>query len=265
MYTYQNGTSNEQSNQAPVGLNMLFRSLMMTNINFSLNPSFANFKHKIPVIVAIAAALLCSSPNAIAGDQEASAKIPDNGFYASFGISVGFENSVPVRVPSNSPYSNESFESKQTVAPNVAIGKSFSGAWRAEVEYVGYFADTALKATYGDVNYKNGGYMIDTNAFFFNIFKDFPTNTKFTSYIGLGIGPAFTRYSTPAVGSESGTSFAGQGKVGISYSASPKTDVYVGYRILGLTGGTKLGFWSDKPTTESSFQQSLDAGIRYKF
>ena len=265
MYTCQNGTSNEQSNQAPVGLNMLFRSLMMTNINFSLNPSFANFKHKIPVIVAIAAALLCSSPNAEAGDQEASAKIPDNRFYASFGVSVGFENSVPVRVPSNSPYSNESFESKQSVAPNVAIGKSFSGAWRAEVEYVGYFADTALKATYADVNYKKGGYMIDTNAFFFNIFKDFPTNTKFTPYIGLGIGPAFTRYSTPAVGSESGTSFAGQGKVGISYSASPKTDIYVGYRILGLTGGTKLGFWSDKPTTESSFQQSLDAGIRYKF
>jgi len=237
----------------------------MTNINFSLNSSFANFKHKIPVIVAIAAALLCSSPNAEAGDQKPSAKIPDNRFYASFGISVGFENSVPVRVPSNSPYSNESFESKQSVAPNVAIGKSFSGAWRAEVEYVGYFADTALKATYGDVNYKKGGYMIDTNAFFFNIFKDFPTNTKFTPYIGLGIGPAFTRYSTPAVGSESGTSFAGQGKVGISYSASPKTDIYVGYRILGLTGGTKLGFWSDKPTTESSFQQSLDAGIRYKF
>ena len=237
----------------------------MTNINFSLNSSFANFKHKIPVIVAIAAALLCSSPNAEAGDQETSAKIPDNRFYASFGISVGFENSVPVRVSSNSPYSNESFESKQSVAPNVAIGKSFSGAWRAEVEYVGYFADTALKATYADVNYKKGGYMIDTNAFFFNIFKDFPTNTKFTPYIGLGIGPAFTRYSTPAVGSESGTSFAGQGKVGISYSASPKTDIYVGYRILGLTGGTKLGFWSDKPTTESSFQQSLDAGIRYKF
>ena len=134
-----------------------------------------------------------------------------------------------------------------------------------EVEYVGYFADTELKATFGGVDYKNGGYMIDTNAFFFNIFKDFPTSTKFTPYLGIGIGPAFTRYSTPAVGSESGTLLAGQGKAGISYSASPKTDIYIGYRILGLTGGTKLGFWSDKPTTESSFQQSLDAGIRYKF
>ena len=215
--------------------------------------------------IAIAAALLCSSPHAEAGDVEPAAKNTDNGFYASFGVSIGFENSVPVRVPSNSPYSNESFESKQTVAPNVAIGKSFSGAWRAEVEYVGYFADTALKATFGGVDYIKGGYMIDTNAFFFNIFKDFPTSTKFTPYLGLGIGPAFTRYSTPAVGSESGTSFAGQGKAGISYSASPKTDIYIGYRILGLTGGTKLGFWSDKPTTESSSQQSLDAGIRYKF
>ena len=215
--------------------------------------------------LAIAASLLCSSPHAEAGDVEPAAKNTDNGFYASFGVSIGFENSVPVRVPSNSAYSNESFESKQTVAPNVAIGKSFSGAWRAEVEYVGYFADTALKATFGGVDYTKGGYMIDTNAFFFNIFKDFPTSTKFTPYLGLGIGPAFTRYSTPAVGSESGTSFAGQGKAGISYSASPKTDIYIGYRILGLTGGTKLGFWSDKPTTESSFQQSLDAGIRYRF
>ena len=237
----------------------------MKNFIVLVLSNLVKLKHKIPAIVAFSAALLCYIPNAEAGGQEPSAKTSDNGFYASFGVSVGLENSVPIRVPSNSPYSNESFESKQTVAPNVAIGKSFSGAWRAEVEYVGYFADTALKATYGGVNYKNGGYMIDTNAFFFNIFKDFPTSTKFTPYLGIGIGPAFTRYSTPAVGSESGTSFAGQGKAGISYSASPKTDIYIGYRILGLTGGTKLGFWSDKPTTESSFQQSLDAGIRYKF
>lgn len=262
MCIYLNGTQNRQTDQSLV---RLFFMPAMRNINVSIYVCDANFKHKATAIIAIAVALMCSTPHAEAADQEPAAITLDNRFYASFGVSIGFENSVPVRVPSNSPYSNESFESKQTVAPNVAIGKSFSGAWRAEVEYVGYFADTALKATYGDVNYKNGGYMIDTSAFFFNIFKDFPTSTKFTPYLGLEIGPAFTRYSTPAVGSESGTSFAGQGKAGISYSASPKTDIFVSYQILGLTGGTKLGFWSDKPTTEGSFQQSLDAGIRYKF
>ena len=45
--------------------------------------------------IAIAAVLLCSSPHADAGDQEPTAKNTDNGFYASFGVSIGFENSVP--------------------------------------------------------------------------------------------------------------------------------------------------------------------------
>ena len=77
--------------------------------------------------IAIAAALLCSSPHARAGDVEPAAKNTDNGFYASFGVSIGLENSVPVRVPSNSPYSNESFESKQTVALMLLLVKAFQG------------------------------------------------------------------------------------------------------------------------------------------
>ena len=96
------------------------------------------------------------------------------------------------------------------------------------------------------------------------IIKDIPTNSKITPYIGGGVGFASSRYSVPE-GSQTATTFAGQAKVGISYAASPNTDIYFGYRLLSIAGGTSLDFWSDKPTTKTRIQHSLDLGVRYRF
>ena len=69
------------------------------------------------------------------------AKPAATGFCTCVGISVGIEGSVPINEPSDSAFANESFKTDPTIAPNLAIGYSFPGAWREELEYVSYFAD----------------------------------------------------------------------------------------------------------------------------
>jgi len=44
------------------------------------------------------------------------------------------------RYPPTSPSSNESFQTSTVLAPNLAVGYSFAGAWRAEAEYVGFLS-----------------------------------------------------------------------------------------------------------------------------
>jgi opacity protein-like surface antigen len=208
--------------------------------------------------------LFTTTHHANAEEQKPVAKPAATGFYTSVGISVGIEGSVPINDPSNSAFSNESFQTDPTIAPNAAIGYSFPGAWRAELEYVGFFADSTNKFTLGGIDYSVGGGKVDTNAAQINIIKDIPTNSKITPYIGGGVGFASSRYSVPE-GSQTGTTFAGQAKVGISYTANPNTDIYFGYRLLSIAGGTSLDFWSDKPTTKTRIQHSLDLGVRYRF
>ena len=219
----------------------------------------------ILIKLGLASALLFTTTlHANAEEQKPVAKPAATGFYTSVGISVGIEGSVPINDPSNSAFSNESFQTDPTIAPNVAIGYSFPGAWRAELEYVGYFAESSNKFTLGGIDYSVGGGKVDTNAVQINILKDIPTNSKITPYIGGGVGFASSRYSVPE-GSQTGTTFAGQAKVGISYAASPNTDIYFGYRLLSIAGGTSLDFWSDNPTTKTRIQHSLDLGVRYRF
>lgn len=210
------------------------------------------------------ALLFTTTPHANAEEQKPVTKPDSTGFYTSVGISVGIEGSVPINDPTNSAFSNESFQTDPTIAPNAAIGYSFPGAWRAELEYVGFFADSTNKFTLDGIDYSVGGGKVDTNAVQINIIKDIPTNSKITPYIGGGVGFASSRYSVPE-GSQTGTTFAGQAKVGISYAASPNTDIYFGYRLLSIAGGTSLDFWSDNPTTKTRIQHSLDLGVRYRF
>jgi hypothetical protein len=130
-------------------------------------------------------------------------------FYESLGISVGLEGSVPINAPSNSACSNESFQTDPTIAPNVAISNSFPGVWRAELEYLGYFAYAANKFILGGIDYSVSGGKVDTNAVQINKIKYIPTHSKITPYIDGGVGLASSRYRVPE-GPQLGTTFAGK-------------------------------------------------------
>ena len=100
-----------------------------------------------------------------------------------------------------------------------------------------------------------------------NVIKDIKKNSKFTPYIGGGLGIAFSQYNVMNgvhKGSASGTTIAGQGKAGISYELSKDTSFYLGYRIVWINGGNTIDVWSDNPKTGDHLQQSVDAGIRIR-
>lgn len=68
------------------------------------------------------ALLFTTTPHARTEEQKPVAKPAATGFYKSVGISVGTAGSVPINDPSNSAFSNESFQAHPAITPNVAIG-----------------------------------------------------------------------------------------------------------------------------------------------
>jgi opacity protein-like surface antigen len=185
------------------------------------------------------------------------------GFYAALGLSVGFGTRAPIVDSSDSSFSNEYWTTSTTLGPNVGVGYGFGQGWRAELEYLGYYPQATNHYTRNGRAAQVSGNQVATNAVQLNLLKDIATGSKFTPYIGGGVGFASSQYNVQE-GSVSGTDFAGQGKVGVSYAISKTTSAYLGYRIMGIGGGTRLTFWSDQPRTGSRLQQGLDAGIRIK-
>ncbi len=147
--------------------------------------------------------------------------------------------------------------------PNLALGYGFGQGWRVEAEYIGYYSPASNFFTLNGQASQVNGNQIATNAIQFNVLKDIRTGSSFSPYIGGGVGFASSQYNVQE-GSVTGTTFAGQGKVGVSYAINKATSAYVGYRIMGIGGNTTLSFLGDKPTTGSRLQQGLDAGIRIK-
>ena len=195
--------------------------------------------------------------------------VDNRGFYTSLGLSIGLTSNVPLESTNNSaPWiSDESYQINKTIGPNIATGYIFPGAWRLKGKYLGLYPTATNKFKILGRKTWNDGDQVATNLVQLNVIKDIKTNSKFTPYIGGGLGFAFSQYNVmngAHKGSASGTTFAGQGKAGISYELSKDTSFYLGYRIVWINGGNTIDVWSDKPKTEDHLQQSVDAGIRIR-
>jgi opacity protein-like surface antigen len=228
------------------------------------------------VLAGTAVLALLTIPFAAAGSKEPKvaetnrASKPESpaktGFYGALGIGVGLNSTIPLNNGTGSPYTDETFKTQTNVGPNVALGYAFPGAWRAEAEYLGLFTDfndNFLLSGVGRESVPN--LRTNANIFQFNLVKDIPTRSKFTPYVGLGVGFASIGFSDSIAGSTTGTTFAGQGKLGISYKISRNTSAYLGYRILGIGGGTSIDYYFDNPTTKTNIQQAMDLGFRFMF
>ena len=101
----------------------------------------STYRANILIKLGLASTSHFTTRNHANADKKPVAKPAATGFYTSVGISVGIGGSVPINEPSDSAFSNESFQTDPTIAPQCGIGSSFPGAWREELEYVGYFAD----------------------------------------------------------------------------------------------------------------------------
>ena len=99
-------------------------------------------------------------------------------------------------------------------------------AIRAEIEYT--------KTGEGEVKSIEGvKFKPSAEAYMFNMYYDFNLDSKFTPYIGAGIGTAKTKYKLKEDGyseSFSDRQFAWQAGVGIAYAATDHVSVDFGYR-----------------------------------
>ncbi len=143
---------------------------------------------------------------------------------------------------------------------------------RTEIEY-------ALRSdwTGNDTLHVTGGWIdvdtkVNVQTLLFNVYYDFRNSTKFTPYVGAGIGLAFSQSyattdaflsnGTPVVhysGSGYSTNFAWQVGAGVSYAISDNVSADLGYRYLGLN------FDNDDISSSHSGAHEFSLGLRITF
>jgi opacity protein-like surface antigen len=93
-----------------------------------------------------------------------------------------------------------------------------------------------------------------------NLYRDFPTDSVYIPYVGLGVG--MTNVTANRLHPASSTAvFAYQVKAGVSQSIDPRADLFLQYRYTGTTTigelqGVKLGILES---------HNVEAGLRFGF
>lgn len=146
-----------------------------------------------------------------------------------------------------------------------AIGTSFLKNTRTELETSYKKADLNSISLNGAGSASVSG-SVETWAFLVNGYYDFMEGQKLRPYISAGLGAAYHKGDITAVGglgtpgaSGNDTVFAYQAGIGASYTLTPKTDLWVGYRYLGSSDADFSGFKASYGANE------FNAGVRFNF
>ncbi|CAK6696492.1 porin family protein [Synechococcus sp. CBW1107] len=153
---------------------------------------------------------------------------------------------------------------------DLAVGYDF-GAIRTELSYVytrGSVNDVSFSSNGNNYNLSSSG-VINKNDIFASGYWDISTGSRWTPYIGGGIG--YTNLSTPRIKVSSGGNsvstgttnqglFGWQAKVGVSYGVSNASDVYVEGTYSGASG-----FSGDNIRYDSYNDFGAKVGFRYRF
>lgn len=149
---------------------------------------------------------------------------------------------------------------------------------RGEIEY-GYNGETSNN---GSFNYKINGHNLPTNykldakiqTVFLNVYYDIQTNTKFTPYVGVGIGYANIK-ETARVSNQVATMSAKDSKDnlayniggGVSYTLTEKISIDTGYRYTyyGTNNNDSYGIGSYDSAKRKYDSHEIMTGLRYNF
>ena len=245
---------------------------------------------KISALLAIAGMTASVAP--AFAQQEASLRANTKGAYVTAGVGGGWSSSPSANDTVSGtvlgiPYSGSASGTASLgggVAVDAGIGYDFGNSIRAEVSYVlGSYAVSNSSYT-GSVSVAgrtlplNGTISasgnITTNSAMFSGYYDFKTKSKFTPYVGAGLG--YTNVSIPTmpasatvntitlnnrtVNGGSGSAFGYQAKLGVSYAISQPADIFAEAIYQGSTGVTinEVGFGA-----LNAF--SIRAGARLRF
>jgi opacity protein-like surface antigen len=153
--------------------------------------------------------------------------------------------------------------------------RSHQGVTAAGIDLTAIDAGVLLTGNVGDLGVSVGDLVadgrgdIETSTFFFNAIYDFRSESKFTPYVGFGLGYADTdiNFSPSGVGvlNDSDSTFAYQGILGASYEINETLELFGNYRMWdggeakGVSGLLNASLEVD--VSGSTF----DMGIRYHF
>ena len=113
----------------------------------------------------------------------------------------------------------------------------------------------------------NGTAELESQSLFLNAYYDIDTRTKFTPYVGGGIGYAKIEGSMSMPGmniSEDDTNFAWQLGAGVAYAVNKNISVDFGYRYTGM-GDLTANVYPTETFKIDVDSHKLLLGVRYTF
>lgn len=255
---------------------------------------------KLPALLAIAGVATISAP-AFAQDNPAPQDTA-KGFYVTAGAGGSWGSSASttynnpsITVGGVTTALNGTLTGNTPLGGGVAVeagfGYGFGNNVRSEITYIynnASIGSTSLDVnvnspvrTTGTLNASTSG-SLSTNSVMFSGYYDFSNKSKFTPYIGAGIG--YTSVSVPSQNSSgtfnlniagfgnatgngslnysggSGSAFGYQAKIGVSYAVAKPADLYVEGTYQGNTGVTVNNL-----NLSALNLFGVRAGVRYRF
>lgn len=151
----------------------------------------------------------------------------------------------------------------------LAVGYDFSSKFalpiRAELEF-SYFTEAEGSFSKHGHKVKND---LDIGTLFANAYWDFENSTKFTPYVGLGLGMAFIesdgKVDGVSVSDKTTTNFAWNAGAGLGYAIIDNLDVSLGYRFAYLGDAKTKSRGAYKAKSEDIYMHQVNLGLRYTF
>ena len=250
---------------------------------------------KLRLLFAAAAASAVAFAAPVRAQEESAPKDTTKGAYISVGVGGNWASNPTWSYADNGtilglPWTennNGSVGLGGGVSVSPAIGYDFGNNIRAELSYTYNAASIGqstinASGTVGTWAYSGSGTLattgtVSTNSVLVSGYYDIPTKSKFTPYVGAGIGwtgvsvPAQNVSATGTVNGASvtlpvegeggsGSAFGYQAKIGVSYMVAQPTDVFVEGIYQGNTS-VNIG----KSTYGSLNNFGVRAGVRYRF
>ena len=244
---------------------------------------------RFSILFAIAGVSFFASPTLAQENSEP--KDTTKGVYVTAGVGGGWSSSPNANYTESGtilgvPYTGTTSGTANLgggIAAEGGLGYDFGNNIRTELTYVlntfavgnlsasGNLAIAGANVPFSGTISPSGN--LTTNSVFVSGYYDFPTKSKFTPYVGAGLG--YTSVNLPsmpatitAVGVSDSTTIEGGSasafgylaKLGVSYAAAKSTDIYVEGIYQGNTGVTLNEVKYDPLNTFSA-----RAGLRFRF
>jgi opacity protein-like surface antigen len=204
------------------------------------------------------------------GSNEAPLYEQATGWYIGLGLGAAWPSDTNIRTRNLDTRGfenvNGDLEFGGGFSGDLAVGYDF-GAIRTELSYV-YTSSSVNNVTFNNVEFNSSG-SINKNDIFASGYWDISTGSRWTPYLGGGIG--YTNLSTPRIRiSQDGETFrtggvnkglfGWQAKAGVSYGVNNNSDVYLEGTYSGASG-----FEGDNIRYDSYNDFGAKLGFRYRF